>query len=132
MKPTKDIETREDIELLVTQFYKEIVSDDLIGFFFSDVVLIDLKTHLPIISDFWETLLFDKKKYRENAMLKHIQLSRKSKMDAKHFERWLTVWIKTIDSNFKGKIADKTKSRAQQIAALMKVKIAQDSDQNID
>ena len=55
----KDIENRQDIELLLNRFYEKVFKDDLIGRFFTEVVPLNLETHLPIIADFWESVLLD-------------------------------------------------------------------------
>jgi len=39
----KDIETREDIDLLMVKFYGRAFNDDLLGYVFTDVAKIDLK-----------------------------------------------------------------------------------------
>jgi len=49
----RDIETRDDIELLMQAFYKKVMKDEMIGFIFTDVAQLDLAHHLPIITDFW-------------------------------------------------------------------------------
>ncbi len=54
----KDIETRADIDELLIYFYSIAIKDELIGYIFTDVAELDLQQHLPIIGDFWETLLF--------------------------------------------------------------------------
>ena len=54
----QDIENRKDIDLLMVRFYERAMSDDQIGYIFTDVAKLDLDHHLPIIGDFWETLLF--------------------------------------------------------------------------
>ena len=41
-----DIETRDDIELLMREFYKKVMNDEKIGFIFTNVALLDLKHHL--------------------------------------------------------------------------------------
>ena len=54
----KDIENREDIDLLMQSFYSKAITDEQIGYIFTNVAKLDLEHHLPIIGDFWETLLF--------------------------------------------------------------------------
>jgi len=54
----KDVETRADIDDLINRFYARAFKDETIGYIFTDVAKLDLERHLPIIGDFWETLLF--------------------------------------------------------------------------
>lgn len=118
----KDIENRKDIELLVASFYEKLMTDELVKHFFMDVVKIDLSEHLPIIANFWESILLGNSVYNDNPMIKHIEMHRKSPMEAKHFEAWLGHWKSTIDAHFSGEIANTAKSRAQQISDLMHFK----------
>lgn len=119
----KDIETRADIELLINEFYKGVIEDDVIGFFFTKVVKLDWKTHIPVMYDFWETTLLGNMIYKGNPMLKHIELSKKEPLKAKHFKRWLSLWETTIRENFEGKKAKEAIQKANQIADLMLFKV---------
>ena len=121
----KDIENREDIEFLVDEFYKRVVKDDIIGFFFTEIIALDFKKHIPVMYDFWETTLLGKIRYKGNPMAKHIQLSSKEPLTPKHFERWLLLWKETLLKNFSGEKANEALTRATQIAALMQFKIQQ-------
>lgn len=120
----KDIAERRDIEKIVDRFYHKALSDDLIKHFFLDIVPIDIRTHLPVICDFWESILLGTTRYKDNAMLKHIALSKKSKMEKQHFDRWLSLWKSTIDANYQGPLSDLAIERAHQIASLMLHKIS--------
>lgn len=66
MKP--DIEKREDLELMLSTFYEKALKDELIRHFFTSVVQLDLNHHLPLITDFWESVLLNKADYRKNVM----------------------------------------------------------------
>lgn len=98
----------------------------MIGTFFTTVVTLDLTLHLPRIIDFWAGILLDSQNYQGNPMIKHIELSKKKKLEKKHFDRWLSIWSATIDELFCGTIADQAKEKAAQIATLMLYKIDND------
>lgn len=121
-----DIQSRKDIVELVDQFYQQILSDDLIGVFFNEIVKLDVDKHMPIMYDFWETTLLGNITYKGNAMLKHIQLNRMKAIEEKHFARWIHLWENTINNNFEGEKASLAIKRATQIAELMKYKIKGD------
>lgn len=121
----KDLESRADIELLVNKFYEQILNDDLIGIFFNEIVKMDLKVHIPVMYDFWETALLGNISYKGNPMLKHIELNDKKKIKPEHFERWLFTWQKTIRENFKGATAEEAIKKANSIVELMKFKLNQ-------
>ena len=54
----KDIQTGEDIKLLVDNFYKKAIADDSLGHIFTDVAKVNWEHHLPIMYAFWESILF--------------------------------------------------------------------------
>lgn len=121
----QDIASRNDVEYLVNNFYKKVLKDDVIGYLFTDVVQLDWEKHMPIMYDFWESILLGKSNYKGNAMLKHIDLNKKESLRPEHFERWLLLWEDTLNKNFSGKKADEALSRARQIAGLIQWKIEQ-------
>ncbi|MCX2743137.1 group III truncated hemoglobin [Mangrovivirga sp. M17] len=125
MENKKDIESREDIEKLVTAFYKRVLKDKTIGHFFTEVVKLDFDKHMPVMFDFWESVLLGGRNYSGNPMTPHFKINEKEPLKPIHFERWLQLWKETINDNFKGKKSEEAISRAEQIAGLMKFKIIQ-------
>jgi hemoglobin len=109
----QDIETREDLEFLLTEFYKIAVVDSEIGHHFAEL---DLAAHLSIIVDFWEKVLFGKPVYFGHPLAVHRVLHEKSPLKLEHFQRWFKIFSQTIDKLFVGKTADVAKLRAKMIA----------------
>ena len=109
----KDIETREELEKLLTEFYKVAIVDSEIGHHFADM---HLETHLPVIVDFWEKILFNKPVYFGNPLEIHQKLHEKFPLKPEHFHRWVEIFIATIDANFAGEQAENAKLRAKTIA----------------
>jgi len=122
-----DIQSRNDIELLMNTFYEKVKKDDTIGFIFNDIAKVNWEYHLPIICDFWETLLLDAASYSKNAMAVHYTLNRKIPLEEKHFQRWLQLFSETVDDLFTGDIATMAKTKAKSIAALMQFKMKQEN-----
>ena len=117
-----DIETRADIDRLMHVFYERAMSDLVIGYIFTDVAHLDLEHHLPIIGDFWESLLFGTPAYARhsrNPLQVHKELHTKSALTHEHFERWLEIFTATVDDLFAGERADYLKVRAGAIAGRM-------------
>jgi len=125
MSTRKDIENREDIDKLVTRFYERMMTDDVIGFIFTDYAKIDLDEHLPNIADFWEAVLFQSPVYNRGAkaMSAHFDLHEKIALKKQHFTRWLYIFHQTIDELFEGTVAQKAKERSSSIAELMQKRI---------
>ncbi len=109
----KDIETREDLVTLLTKFYKIATADAEIGHHFNDL---DLETHLPVIIDFWEKILFGKPVYFGNPLFVHQILHEKSPLKLEHFQRWFEIFSRTVDELFAGETSDAAKLRAKMIA----------------
>ena len=119
----KDIENREDLEKMLEAFYKKAFKDDLISHFFIEVVPLNLETHIPLITDFWESVLFDRRGYRKNVMEIHLDISKKSKIEKAHLDRWVKIFSETVDEMFEGAKASLAKQRAMSIATMMNIKI---------
>ena len=109
----KDIQTREDIELLLTRFYDVAIVDGEIGHHF---VELDLVTHLPVIVDFWEKVLFGKNIYFGNPLFVHQKLHEKHPLELEHFQRWVAIFSATVNRHFAGEMAENAKMRAKMIA----------------
>ena len=117
-----DIETRQDLEQLMVDFYKLAFADDTLGYIFTDVAKMDLDEHLPVIVDFWESMVLDTASYQErgrNPMLIHHQLAEKTPLLPKHFERWLELFERSVNDRFAGEKAELIKQRAGSIAERM-------------
>ncbi len=120
-----DLTTRQDIDQLLADFYARAMTDTSIGHFFTEVVALNLETHLPVIGNFWESVLLGQPVYRGNPMLTHLELAEKSPLQPAHFERWLELWRLSVRARFAGERADLAIDRAEQIARLMLFKIQQ-------
>lgn len=117
-----DIKDRDDIDRLMQLFYERALADDVIGYIFTDVARLDLEHHLPIIGDFWESLLFGTgvyAKHGRNPLLVHRQLDSKEPLTREHFERWMEIFTTTVDELFLGDRTDYLKMRAAAIASRM-------------
>ncbi len=123
MDTKQDIATRADIEKLILHFYAKVMINPKIGFIFTDVVPMDWPKHIPIIIDFWETILLDNPVYKKNAMEVHYDLNKKIPLQKEHFSEWLLLFCGSVDELFLGKIATLAKTRARSIAAIMEIKM---------
>ncbi|TVR78262.1 MAG: group III truncated hemoglobin [Chitinophagaceae bacterium] len=119
----KDIETREDVVLLVDTFYQSVKENKKLGYIFKDVAKIDWEEHLPKMYSFWASILLGEQSFTGNPMIKHIALSKLTPMTEVEFEEWLLLFNTTIDQLFEGKVANEAKLRAGNIARLMMHKI---------
>ncbi len=112
-----DIETRDDVERLVRTFYGRALTDEIIGWLFTDVAELDLEAHVPRITAFWETVLLGAQSYAGGAFRPHAALHRRAGLRGGHFARWLALWRQTIDELFAGPRAEQAKAHADRVAA---------------
>jgi hemoglobin len=129
-KMKEDIRNRKDIEELVTRFYDKVKPNPVIGFIFTSVANIHWEEHIPVIVDFWETVLLDNPVYKKNAMEPHFALNAKQPLEMIHFTEWLALFTSTVDELFEGKAAELAKTRARSIAAIMQIKMDQINNKN--
>ena len=119
-----DIQNREDVVLLIDSFYSQVIKDEIIGEFFTEIMPLDFEHHLPIMYDFWESILLGKSNYSGNPMQKHIQLNDLKKLEPLHFDKWIEIWTHTIQTHFSGQKSEEAISRATQIGKMIQFKIA--------
>ncbi|HPM30595.1 MAG TPA: group III truncated hemoglobin [Chryseolinea sp.] len=112
----EDIKTREDIQVLVNEFYNKVNKDELLAPVFGHV---DWVKHLPVMYNFWSSMLLGDRTYEGNPFQKHIDLP----IQSRHFNQWLLLFVKTVDENFQGAKADETKQRANSIAQIFQHKL---------
>jgi hemoglobin len=121
MKP--DITTRADLELMLAHFYEQALQDEVIGFFFTQVVPLNMETHLPVITDFWESVVLGTRGYGKNVMQVHQHIHQLSAIRKEHLDRWVHLFTQTIAAHFDGPNAVLMMQRARSIATMMNLKL---------
>ncbi len=96
--PTRDLADRDDVYALLTAFYGQALVDDLLADAFTDIREKGLESHLPVMCDFWETMLLRAKLYQGSALIAHLHVHAEHPLTHEHFTRWLTLWIDTVDA----------------------------------
>ena len=119
MNHLKEIESRDDVKKLVDAFYAKVNEDDLLAPVFNDFAGVDWEAHLPVMYSFWSSILFGEVGYRGNPFMKHIPLP----IEKAHFDRWLQLFMETIDEHFTGEKAEEARKRAQSIAGIFQYKL---------
>jgi hemoglobin len=111
-----DISDREGISLLVSEFYRRAFADDLLDPVFVGIARVDLSAHLPVMRDFWETVLLRAGRYRRNALRPHVLLDAEVQLTPVQIARWLALWAATVDDRWTGDRAELAKVQAARIA----------------
>ncbi|WP_354643237.1 group III truncated hemoglobin [Kitasatospora camelliae] len=125
--PTRpDIADRDDLDRVLRRFYRAAFADPLIGPHFTEVAALDLESHLPVITDFWESALLRGAAYRRNAYAPHLGLHRSRPLTAAHFGRWVQLWRAAVDGAHAGPVAERAKRQAERIALSMLARLDAD------
>jgi len=119
-----DIQSREDLALLVSIFYKKICQNEKISPFFK-LFIVDWSTHKERFTDFWHSNLFSSKSYQGKILQSHIHADHHFKcgFNENHFKLWLELWILSVNELFNGENAEKAKKRARCMASIMCKKV---------
>ncbi|AVR45992.1 globin [Christiangramia fulva] len=122
----QDIKTREDVYLMVSEFYKKVRVNEEIGFFFNNSIN-DWDHHFEKLTDFWESNLFFKGSYMGNPVKAHNKVDEQNQnaISEYHFGIWLNLWFETIDSLFEGELAQRAKNNARKMSTHLFLKIYQ-------
>jgi hemoglobin len=100
----------------VTEFYRRAFADEVLGPIFVDVARVDPSAHLPVMGDFWDTVLLRAGVYHRNALRPHLALAAEVELTDAHFARWLALWTATVDERHTGPRAELAKTQAARIA----------------
>jgi hemoglobin len=115
-----DIQDITSIKILVDEFYTRVRLDGLLGPVFADVIKDDWQPHLDKMYAFWNAALFGVPGFKGNPFAKHAPLP----ISDDHFNRWLELFIQTVDDHFAGPMADDAKKRANLMAVMFMSKLA--------
>ena len=113
-----DIESRDDVELLVRSFYRYAAMDELLGPIFMAADL-DWPFHIAKLTDFWSWQLLGQRGYEGNPLRAHEPANERTPFRGEHFERWLDLFTSTVDEYFVGPTADLAKARADKMAGAL-------------
>lgn len=120
----KQIESREEVSLLVRTFYAKVRKDELLGPIFNGIID-DWEAHLELLTDFWETNLFFQRKYFGNPMHAHVEVDNKwgNTINELHFGTWINLWFETINELFEGETAQIAINRARNMGTFIHLNI---------
>ena len=107
----------EDLLGVLTDFYARVERDELLAPYFATV---DMAEQMPIIADFWSTMIFHTSRYSGNAFRPHLAMPG---LTAAHFARWLQFLEVTVDGHAAGPAAEHMKSLAHRIAISMQMRL---------
>jgi hemoglobin len=106
-----DVETVEDVEVLVRRFYQAVVPDPVLGPIFHDVG-VDWGVHIPKLVQFWAGRLLGVPGFDGNVAGAHLAVFARCPFGDREMTRWLELWHETLDDLFVGPTAEVAKARA--------------------
>ncbi len=115
--PANEI-TKENIEIMVMDFYRRVLKDETVGPFFIAKLGDDMSNeywqpHLKLLVDFWASIALGDPSYRGNPFAPHMSLG---ELKRETFEQWLTLFYATLDEVYEPQIANRFKERSSIIA----------------
>ncbi|MEZ4909881.1 MAG: group III truncated hemoglobin [Saprospiraceae bacterium] len=119
-----DIQNRNDLLMLVSTFYQDVRKDEILKDKFMQVVW---ETHIPVMVDFWDNVIFYNGNYNGNPMLKHLLVNSITPLTEAHFSRWLSLNDNVVDRLFSGPNATMLKEKAHNIAHFLQNKVIKKS-----
>jgi hemoglobin len=107
------------IDLLVRAFYDKVRADPLLGPVFAARIA-DWEPHLERMRDFWSSVALMSGRYHGQPTQKHLLLP----VDARHFDRWLELFVQTASAMCPPAAAAHFIERAQRIAQSLEFAVA--------
>lgn len=115
----KNIESIEDIKILVDSFYGRVREDDLLKDIFNNTIQERWPEHLEKMYRFWQTVLLDEHTYYGSPFLPHAKLP----VEETHFNQWLKLFFETVDGHFTGVKAERAKWQGERMAHMFLSKL---------
>jgi hemoglobin len=115
----QEIKTMEQIKELVDKFYGKVNADELLSPVFNQEAKVNWEEHLPKMYKFWGTQLIGTGDYSGRPFPPHTELH----IGKAHFERWISLFLETVNENFTGEVAEIAKQKAGNIAAIFQHKL---------
>ncbi|MBP8034130.1 MAG: group III truncated hemoglobin [Bacteroidia bacterium] len=115
----QDIQTLDDIKLMVNTFYGRIQKNEVLGPIFEEKLDGRWEQHLEKMYRFWQTILFDEHTYSGAPFPPHANMP----IDESHFVIWVQNWTGIVDEFFTGPTAEEAKKRGTLMAAIFNSKL---------
>lgn len=112
--------TKAHIEQLVTHFYQRVQKDDLLGPVFNDIAKVDWEHHIPLLCQFWNSIMLKTHEYHGSAYMKHVLIGQQTDIQETHFTRWLKLFRQEAKKHLPAQAAAEIIQRAELIGNSLK------------
>lgn len=118
--PTRDLDDPAEIAEMVRRFYADVAQDDLLAPYFTvDGELIDWQALILRITDYWNHVILYAPDYEIDAIEQHRHVHEGDAFTAEAFDRWLQVFIDTVEGGWTGPNTTRAKKRGTGMAWAM-------------
>jgi hemoglobin len=116
----RDLDSVEEIVELVTRQYADVVQDDLLEPYFTfGPDHLDWQAHIASVADYWQHVVLLTPDYDIDVLEGHRHLHDQRPFTPELFDRWLQIFIDTVDSGWSGPNATLAKKRATGMSRAM-------------
>jgi hemoglobin len=123
--PSEDLAGPGDVAEMVRRFYRDVAQDDLLGPIFNNVARVDWAEHLPKLTAFWCRVLFGLDGYSGNPFQTHQRVHALQPFTTAHFDRWLELFVETVDIGWTGPNTQRAKALARDVARVHSHRLAE-------
>ena len=114
-----DLDGRGDIHDLVVHFYREIVFDEVLAPVFTELAEVDWTVHIPRLIDYWCRVLLRQPGYAGAVLGAHREVHDLGAFRLQHFDRWYSLWVRSIEGSWAGPLAEQAKRHAARVATAL-------------
>lgn len=122
-----DLATRDDIAELVTRFYGDVATDDLLGPVFNEIAGVNWAVHEETLIEFWSRLLLGESGYDGNPLEKHRRIHEQQAFTDAQFDRWLELFQRTVDASWSGPTSTRASTVARNVARVHRSQLGVES-----
>lgn len=116
----RDLDSFEEIVELVTRQYADVVQDELLAPYFTfGPDHLDWQAHIGAVADYWQHVLLLTPDYDIDVLEVHRHLHEHRAFTPELFERWLQIFVDTVDGGWTGPNATIAEKRATGMARAM-------------
>jgi hemoglobin len=106
-----------------------LLADNRLNYIFTDIVKIQIETHLPILVTFWSQMILGTGGYTNNLTDIHLKVDKLEHLTSEMFDVWMNYFNETVDENFAGDRANEIKEQAKNLSIILQIKISQQNRQ---
>jgi hemoglobin len=116
----RDLDSPEEILELVTRQYADVVQDELLQPYFTfGEGHLDWQAHIASVADYWDHVVLRAPDYDIDVLEGHRHLHEHRAFTPDLFDRWLAIFIDTVDGGWSGPNASLAKQRATGMSRAM-------------